>query len=141
MSDSSNGTNNGYHFVFVYGSLKRGFHNNFILRHSEFLGEFRSKDPDWRMISFNVYPGVLFSYLNGSHVSGELFLVDDDDLVRLDRLESNGSFYTRSEIELEGLENQPVWMYILNDEYSDNDNVRGVSLNKETNTFSWEGRK
>ena len=129
----------GYHYVFVYGSLKNGFHNNRILHYSEFLGAFRTKDPDWRMISFNAFPGVLFSFLDGSHVDGELYIVDDEDFKRLDSLESNGSFYTREEIELEGFEH-PAWMYVLNQEYNDIENVRGVSLNKETNSFTWLGR-
>lgn len=140
MSQTSN-FNHDYHFVFVYGSLKRGFHNNYILRHSEFLGKFVTKNRDWNMVSFNAFPGVTNSKnLSGSRIAGELYLVDNIELKRLDALESNGTFYTRSEIELEGFE-QPVWMYIVNNEYSDIDNIRGVSWNKDCNTLSWEGRK
>src|SRR3970282_125568 len=90
--------------VFVYGSLKRGKYNNYILGDSKFIGMDRA-------------PGVLYT---GSHypmaipgdgwITGEVFEVTDPKIQRdLDRLEGHPSFYERQEVTLEsGL---VAWIY------------------------------
>jgi gamma-glutamylcyclotransferase (GGCT)/AIG2-like uncharacterized protein YtfP len=102
------------HRVFVYGSLKRGFGNNSILGNSEFLGERITADNHYRMISFGAFPGVIFSKSakTVAKVFGELYVVNDYVLKRLDMLEGNGNFYQRELVSLID-EEHPAWMYLL----------------------------
>lgn len=102
------------HRVFVYGSLKRGYHNNVLLRESRFIGERITQDETWIMRSLGGFPGVVKEYHGALSASifGDLYEVDDITLARLDRLESNGHFYNRELVRLRD-ESEPAWMYIL----------------------------
>ena len=102
------------HRVFVYGSLKRGFHNNRLLEESRFLGERITSNETWTMYSLGAFPGVIKSFHAGvcASISGDLYEVSDQTLTRLDMLESNGSFYKRELVPLHG-EDEPAWMYVL----------------------------
>lgn len=94
-------------FIFVYGSLKRGFSNHFLLENSKFLGEFIT-DPEYKMISLGYFPGVILE--GNTSIYGEIYEVDTDTFKRLDTLEGYPSFYDRVEIETDY---GNTWMYYL----------------------------
>ena len=75
-----------YHNVFVYGSLKRGFANDFFLRASStiFLGEAKTK-PEYTLYDLGSFPGMV----EGGHtaVIGEAYEVSSWTLGWLDKLE------------------------------------------------------
>ena len=77
--------------VFVYGSLKRGFHNHCFLEDAKFLGEAGSQG------RFVMWSGFGFPYLatmaTGCPVAGELYQVES--LRRLDALEGHPHHYRR----------------------------------------------
>ena len=81
------------HLVFVYGSLLKGLSNSWHLSSAEFWGR-GSVDGDFAMLDLGAFPAVV-RVDDGSPIVGELYLVDDDTLASLDRLESNGSLYQR----------------------------------------------
>jgi gamma-glutamylcyclotransferase (GGCT)/AIG2-like uncharacterized protein YtfP len=85
------------HQVFVYGTLKKGFHNAYLLRDSEFFGEAVTV-PTYRMICIS-FP-VIMAEECGKQVSGEIYTVDDETLARLDGLEREGSSYDRKLIDV-----------------------------------------
>lgn len=102
------------HKVFVYGSLKKGFGNSYLLDNSKYLGRAMTKDQDWFMFSMGGFPGVVRgNHSNANYLDGEVYVVDDDALRNLDALEGNGSFYTREEIPLQN--GTTAWMYVLPD--------------------------
>ncbi len=78
------------HRVFVYGTLKKGFWNNPLLKGCEFLGNAVTV-PTYSMISVSHAVITLFPVIrpneNGRPVAGEIYTVDDEVLERLDRLE------------------------------------------------------
>lgn len=83
------------YYVMVYGSLKKGFGNHHLLSRSEFVGNAVTKDSHFSMISLGSFPGV---FDEGSNkIKGEVYFVDEMTLRSLDRLESEGSFYSRRE--------------------------------------------
>lgn len=96
--------------VFVYGSLKQGYGNNYLLSNSTFLKETHTQENNFKMISFGNFPGILEN--GNSFICGELYEIDEEALYNLDILESNGNFYTRKQIFLED-EEEPVWVYFL----------------------------
>lgn len=86
--------------IFVYGTLKRGFGNNRLLRDATYLGKAVTVNP-FAMVG----GGVPFVWpdANGKLVQGELYDIGEpesnrfakDRLRRLDSLESNGHVYER----------------------------------------------
>ena len=136
------------HKLFVYGSLKQGFGNHDFLESSKYLGTYDTSDANYRMISMGSYPGVV--ELDGQdehcYILGELYEVDDDTLARVDRLEGNGSFYTRKIVELSETDDTiEAWMYLLPKQFLDFEtdtcytvsSQRRVELNERTNWQVW----
>jgi gamma-glutamylcyclotransferase (GGCT)/AIG2-like uncharacterized protein YtfP len=84
------------HYIFVYGTLRRGFWNHHLLKDSEFIGEGITKE------KYSLYadeiPYVVKEPL--TQIKGELYIVDDETLERLDLLEGHPSFYTRELVDV-----------------------------------------
>lgn len=72
--------------VFVYGSLKRGFHNHHFLRGQRFIGQARTRTV-YRLLSFRAYPGMIEVSKRGRSIHGEVWEVDAECKQALDRLE------------------------------------------------------
>ncbi len=80
--------------VFVYGTLKHGYHNNSLL-HTATLVKADTVE------GFKLYDCgfPIAKASEGEKISGELYEIEDDGtLARLDRLESNGSMYNRTPV-------------------------------------------
>lgn len=95
------------HLVFVYGSLKQGFHNHPLLYHGAaiYQGEAITVSP-YLMLSGAVYPFLLNpaafirkTSVEGAigRVKGELYIVRERLLDRLDTLEGHPDFYQREQ--------------------------------------------
>lgn len=74
------------HTVFVYGTLKNGEGNNHLLDDSAFIGAAVTDTAEYSMLDGG-FPVVLPAETGGLAVAGEIWEVDDQTLVRLDRLE------------------------------------------------------
>ena len=112
------------HLVFVYGSLKEGFHNHRLLRKNEAmgLGAATTANPALMLAG----PGYPFLIDPEGHaadlgdfvgrVRGELYEVDDELLADLDRLEGHPEYYRRKEVEIvpeDHPERVMAWVYFL----------------------------
>lgn len=100
-----------HNLVFVYGTLKKGFGNNRLLKDSEFVGTFRTP-PDFHMVSLGGFPGVIDK--GSTPISGEVYKVTKPVMDRLDSLEGYPSFYTRKQIPTEF---GAAWVYMLDESY------------------------
>lgn len=88
------------HWIFVYGTLKRGLCRAHFLTGQHFWGEVRTL-PGYRMYNCGTYPGLKQVDKDGLSINGELWQVDDECLVRLDHEEGVAEgLYTRQVIEL-----------------------------------------
>jgi len=94
--------------LFVYGTLKKGFSRNTILKDSLFIGEVMTK-PLFTMIDLTYFPGVLVC--GNTSIHGELYEVSDETLQYCDVIEGHPDFYKRIEIELSN--NLTAWCYVL----------------------------
>lgn len=124
------------HNVFVYGSLKKGYWNNVLIENSKFLGNGIIRGFD--MLSFGAFPAII---PNGDGiVHGEVYRVNDAELNSMDRLESNGSFYNRELITVEGVDGvEEAWVYILlPSERMQSLTQEGVL--REAGQCTWKGR-
>ncbi|VDN28686.1 unnamed protein product [Gongylonema pulchrum] len=107
--------------VFVYGTLKRGEPNAYIMTNpatgsQKFIGCGRT---------VNAYPMVIASRYNipfclekpgiGRQVTGEVYEVDEQKLKALDELEEHPTFYKRQlqQIEMDHNETVTAWIYLL----------------------------
>ena len=87
------------HYVFVYGTLKRGFCRHHVLENETFLGEVCT-EPLYLLYDLGNYPGLIKSD-SGHSVTGEVYLVDDACLKQLDTIEAVGeSLYSREPVQL-----------------------------------------
>jgi gamma-glutamylcyclotransferase (GGCT)/AIG2-like uncharacterized protein YtfP len=85
------------HRVFVYGTLKSGFWNHYLLKGCEFIGA-AATVRTYKMIE-NGFP-VIMPDPAGKPLAGEIYTVDDETLARLDQLEREGSSYDRKLIDV-----------------------------------------
>lgn len=83
------------YFVFVYGSLKKGFenHQRLVENDGKYIGKGTTKQSDFKMYSVNdFYPALS----KGSEkISGELYKINENCLKELDYLESYPRYYNR----------------------------------------------
>ena len=91
--------------IAVFGSLRKGFHNHYILGNSELVGEFNSA-PEFKMLSACGGFPYLVKDANGRSIKMEVYRVTDPQTSnRVDRLEgfiSKGNphnFYDKDEIQ------------------------------------------
>jgi gamma-glutamylcyclotransferase (GGCT)/AIG2-like uncharacterized protein YtfP len=104
------------HRVFVYGSLRRGQGNNRLLHTSEFVD---NATVCGRLYSLGGFPGLRLDDAEGN-VVGEVWLVDDDTLAELDRLEGVAvGFYERRRARARiGVEGRGlVWVYQIAEQH------------------------
>lgn len=94
-------------YLFVYGTLKKGFSRHELMEGSHLLCKTRTLT-SFAMIDLHHFPGVL----KDQHVSpiyGEAYDIDGDLLGKLDDYE--GDWYYREHVELEA--GFRAWMYFL----------------------------
>jgi gamma-glutamylcyclotransferase (GGCT)/AIG2-like uncharacterized protein YtfP len=85
--------------VFVYGSLRRGARHHDELAGATFVGESRT-EPGYCLVRQGEYPALREGGTGA--VAGELYLVSDELLARLDVFEHTPELYRRGEVRLEG---------------------------------------
>lgn len=84
------------HTLFVYGTLKRGFHNHVCLGdNATYLGE--AVLQGYQMFHLGGFPAIA---KGEGEVIGEVYEIDDASFKRCDRLEGYPSFYNRSQVEV-----------------------------------------
>lgn len=99
------------HLCFVYGTLKQGFGNHYLIERQdgELVGEATITG---QMRSAGGFPYVFL--LGDNKVHGEVWNVNDAALASMDRLEGHPDWYTRTKVASSLGE---VWIYaIMNDQ-------------------------
>ncbi len=87
-------------YVFVYGTLKRGFYNHILLENSEFIGDVVTKNK-YPMVNVEEHFPYLINDIGiGHNIIGELFKINDETFTKLDILEGYPDLYTRETIKV-----------------------------------------
>jgi len=89
---------NGKVAVFVYGTLMQEEPNHSYLKDAEFVRRTRT-GPGFALIKLHYYPAMIKA--GNTKVEGEVYLVDDKTLRRLDCIEQHPNFYRRETITLD----------------------------------------
>jgi len=103
------------HFVFIYGTLRRGSPGSMSIRFpkSKFIAE--AKVNGW-LYDLGPYPGLLLDESN-SLVTGEVYEIDDELLNELDEFEASSN-YVRKQVEVSfGGQRRKCWTYEPNPEF------------------------
>ena len=79
--------------IFVYGTLKSGFHNHYLLEDSE-----KRESGFAEGIELHQGPGFPFAKKGQGVTHGEVYYVDDKTLMQVDQLEGYPGWYEREEI-------------------------------------------
>ncbi len=96
--------------VAVYGTLKKGFHNNSLLRGSTYIGKGVTQKK-YPMVAQGI-PYLIEDEGKGFNVDVQLYAVSDSTLDSLDSLEGHPTWYQRKEIEVViGGKTWTAWIY------------------------------
>ena len=96
--DKNNLIDSNRHPAFVYGTLMKGERAEHFLEGALYLG--RCRLHDYAMYHLGSYPGI--QPCAGEMVYGELYLISDRMLAKLDQYEDEGTLYDRKVV--------TVWM-------------------------------
>jgi gamma-glutamylcyclotransferase (GGCT)/AIG2-like uncharacterized protein YtfP len=96
-------------YIFVYGSLKKGFSKHDLIEGSQFICKTRTWE-NFAMVDLHHFPGVIKGQ-SVSPIYGEVYDISDSLLDILDEYE--GNWYYREQVKLEA--GFAAWMYFLRD--------------------------
>ncbi len=94
--------------LFVYGTLKRGFHNHKRLSSARFVASLQTIS-GYQLYSYNGLPIMIFSG-GESRVNGELYEVSRSVLEKIDGMEGHPRMYRRETVIVE--DSREVQAYI-----------------------------
>ncbi|MCS7299276.1 MAG: gamma-glutamylcyclotransferase family protein [Spirochaetia bacterium] len=84
-------------YVFVYGTLRKGLGNHYLLKEAKFIGFAKTKE---RYTMYARTIPFVNKNIKTSQIIGEVYLVDDETLSKLDYLEGHPSWYYREMIDV-----------------------------------------
>lgn len=96
--------------VFVYGTLKKNFHNHRLLKDAKFIGEFRT-EPCYQIFCNGSFPYLIEASKNGDSIYGEVYEITTAERNACDRLEGHPRMYKRQPIKLIGIEDAEAYVY------------------------------
>ena len=99
------------HNIFVYGTLKRGWGNHYLIQDQEYVSNATTVDHSFQMYSLGGFPGVVSG---DKQITGELYKVNDLAFKYCDQLEGHPNFYERKKVHVEDADGNIVsaWIYI-----------------------------
>lgn len=100
--------------LFVYGTLKRGGYNSYLLKKAKFLGEGETLDKFAMYVNGSGSVPFVIKNEKVSTIKGELYEVDKKTLKEVDSLEGHPFFYKREKVQVRLKDSGEVveaWMY------------------------------
>lgn len=88
-------------YLFIYGSLKRGFSLSFLLKGAKFISEGHIRGPYKLYFHEGGYPCLISGSFQKSKISGEIFLITCKNMLQeIDRVEGHPFEYKRDKVAL-----------------------------------------
>ena len=108
--------------IFVYGTLKKGFHNHGFLKSATYIGDAWTKK-EYTLLTDH-YNGLPYVIREPSYpIQGELYEVDEFTFMTIDNLEGHPHFYYRELVDLfiplskDKQIDERGWLYFLGDDF------------------------
>lgn len=100
------------HLIFVYGTLRKGYQNHYLLAEAGDLGSARTVA--LYALYLDDYPYLVKGH-SVCRIVGELYAVDDAGLAKLDLLEEHPVWYRREMVPVEDQRGQVLdaWIYFF----------------------------
>lgn len=99
--------------IFVYGTLKKGFSNNYLLIGQKLIGNFVT-EKKYRLVSLGSFPGLIDG---DKSIKGEVYEVSDECLSNLDILECVPKLYYRAFLDICDISDVQGYIYNLKNRY------------------------
>ena len=115
--------------LFVYGSLKIGFYNNYLLSNS-ILENRKVMLPAFAMYLIGNYPGIIEN--TKYNVYGESYFVNKKILVELDKLENAYNFFRKELYVKINSVYDKAWVYVYHGKFNKDLLVKSGKLTKYT---------
>lgn len=96
--------------VFVYGTLKAGMPNNYLLASAQFMGK---DEAPGVLYSGSSFPMAVPCPNEERKIQGEVYDVDGETLQRLDALEGHPRMYTRTPVRLSSGKKASIYYWQL----------------------------
>jgi gamma-glutamylcyclotransferase (GGCT)/AIG2-like uncharacterized protein YtfP len=97
-------------YVFVYGTLKKGFYNHgFLTRRGEMVRFIENATIRGKMYDLGSYPAIILDDIESGQIQGEVYEITSKILDQLDDLEGVPTLYSKSEIQVN--EKILAWVY------------------------------
>lgn len=109
--------------VFVYGTLKRGQPNHYLLEDGVHLGDCTIGD-NYCMVRMGWFPGVVRGPNFEGTVAGEVYEVDQQTLCALDILEGHPNFFRRHKV---ATKFKNAWIYLVPTAYAEGDDAARIA--------------
>ena len=103
--------------LFVYGTLKQGFYNNYLLKDSKFLKNVVTDDEYPMFMRCENFP-YLKNENKGYNIKGELWEVSDEKIKELDYFEGVPDLYYRDTLKVN---NEDVFVYFMTEDVNVDD--------------------
>ena len=103
--------------LFVYGTLKKDFHNNYLLKESKFLKDVITDDKFPMFMQWESFP-YLKNENKGYRIKGELWEVDDEKIKELDYFEGVPDLYYRDTLKIDA---KDVFVYFMTEDVNVDD--------------------
>jgi gamma-glutamylaminecyclotransferase len=100
------------HFLFVYGTLRKGYGNSYLLANSELIGAAKTTNK-YQMLIEGSIPFVRFDVHN-VEITGEVYKVSNETLEEIDILEGHPTWYIRKTVPivlLDSCREIEAWLY------------------------------
>ena len=115
------------HLVAVYGTLRKGFHNHHLMRSANLMDSGNTVD-QYAMVAEGIPYVNSEARVDGHNIAVEVYAVDDQELMDMDRLENHPNWYTRKQVPIlldNGL-TVNAWLY-----FNDTVDVEGMTFYKD----------
>jgi gamma-glutamylcyclotransferase (GGCT)/AIG2-like uncharacterized protein YtfP len=124
-------------YLFVYGTLMRGYGNHVLLQDSEFI-DTASTENEYKLVASGI-PFLL--ELDSSYpVLGEIYKIDDETLPSIDALEGHPYMYERKIISVVSSSGEvyEAWTYFYTNPNSGGQEIKSGSYRDYSYTFRYQ---
>ena len=105
-------------YIFVYGTLRKGLYNNWLLNESSFIGQYKTTNLFYMATQKTkafpfISPEPILNDTIPCKIVGEIYDISLSVLEHLDNLEGHPHTYVRTPVQIDDF-TEPVEAYVLN---------------------------